>query len=140
MNTSARDPPVRRQGGQKWQNVRAAGFQRGGQFGADVAAQRGIGLFIYVGNSPRGGFFHRAEYDVIGSLRRKVACFRHQYQHFAGIVHRVAVRRRICHHAGWDAPGGKLYAGIQSAGEIVREDQQFDHILTSPSILNLSAL
>ena len=55
-------------------------------------------------------------------------------QHLHLRVHAGKVESRVCHDAGDGAAGGELHTGIQRAGKIISNNQQFDQVAPSSCV------
>ena len=116
---AAADLRVSRQEGQ---GLFPAGGQQRPQLGPDVAPQGRIGLFVDV----RDLLFHRAADDAADDGGRlcggQVPCLGVDHEHL-GPRRARGGKVRVGHHAGGRAAARQLDAGVQRAGEIVRNDQ-----------------
>ena len=60
----------------------------------------------------------------IGNVRRQTARFGHRHKHLTVRFRPVPIFIWVYHDPRYDTLPGKLHARIQSAGKVVRDDQQ----------------
>ena len=127
VHAALRAPADLREGRQEGQLAAPALAQHRGQLRADVAAQRGVGLLIDVGNAQAHGLAHGASDDAGSLFGAQVARLRVQHEHLHLRGDGGEVGGRIGDDPGACALGGQLHARIQRSGKVVRDNEKPDH-------------
>lgn len=122
LNAAAGHTVHVRQSGQKAENPFPAAVQHGAEFSAHVAPERRVGLFEDALHAGADSVLGKGTDDPIGFLSRDMTG---GYAKNKNLRIRLGkcIRFYLGKHLGAGAGGGQLYAGVQSPGKIVCDDQ-----------------
>ena len=119
-------PPRLREGRQKWKILPPGCLKESRKLRTDIPAQRRVCLFVNVSATVSQSPPAQVKDFFIGLLRRKMAGLCVDYQH-SGIVG-SEIHLRVNRYLRGNASGGELDAGIESAGEVVCNNEKKDHV------------
>ena len=108
------------EGGQKRKLFLIAGLQQGSQFCSDIAPESRIGFLVNIGDTGLLSLRSQLRHRIIGLLGSQMTGFRVDHKNLClcgGEIH-----LRADDHTGTGAVSGKLYAGVQRTGKVIRDD------------------
>ena len=128
MNAAGCDPVHFRESGDKEQRPASGSVRRSAQLPADIAAQGGIGLFVDMSAAGIDGAPNGAKDGLVRLGAGHVPGLGVQNEDLGAAFQGSRIRHRPDGYRRFRSAGGKLHAGVKSAGKIICDNKKFQQV------------